>query len=233
MSTKTVGQTNAQTPRSGAVNVNFVGAPDSCPICHFSQVPTYVTDRMAQWDGEGDSENAVFLRVNQCTNGACEEVFVSRFRRQKGDGRFKYESCWPARALPTPYSDEIRSLSPAFVKIHNQALEAESYRLDELTGVGLRKALEFLVKDFAKHMHPTEHQAIESSLLGKCIDKYVDDPNLKSAAKRAAWLGNDETHYVRLWTDKDIADLKALVRIAVSVAETVLFREKYECEMPE
>lgn len=31
--------------------------------------------------------------------------------------------------------------------------------------------------------------------------------------ERAAWLGNDETHYVRKWPEKDVKDLKSLNRI--------------------
>ncbi len=33
-------------------------------------------------------------------------------------------------------------------------------------------------------------------------------------AERAAWLGNDETHYQRKWTDKDISDLKTVISLA-------------------
>lgn len=38
-------------------------------------------------------------------------------------------------------------VSPQFVEIYNQAKAAESFQLDQITGLGLRKALEFLIKD--------------------------------------------------------------------------------------
>ena len=31
----------------------------------------------------------------------------------------------------------------------------------------------------------------------------------------ATWLGKDETHYVRIWNDKDIEDLKMLMQLTV------------------
>jgi hypothetical protein len=46
------------------------------------------------------------------------------------------------------------------------------------------------------------------------------------------WLGNDGTHYMRTWQDKDINDLKLLVRLTASWIETVLLTEKYKQAMP-
>ena len=40
------------------------------------------------------------------------------------------------------------------------------------------------------------------------ISRYIDDSNIKNVAKRAVWLGNDETHYIRKWEDKDLSFLK-------------------------
>jgi hypothetical protein len=85
----------------------------------------------------------------------------------------------------------------------------------QICGVGYRKALEFLVKDYLIKQRPTDQAAIESGALGQCINTYVTDPNIKQVAERAAWLGNDETHYKRLWIDKDVTDLKRLIGLAM------------------
>jgi hypothetical protein len=49
-------------------------------------------------------------------------------------------------------------VSPTFVEIYNQSLAAEAMRLSQLTGIGLRKALEFLVallhEDFSTQLVP-------------------------------------------------------------------------------
>jgi hypothetical protein len=40
-----------------------------------------------------------------------------------------------------------------------------------------------------------------------------------TVASRAAWLGNDETHYLRTWEDKDLTDLKKLIELTVQWIE--------------
>jgi len=56
---------------------------------------------------------------------------------------------------------------------------------------------------------------VEKTLLAPCIAKYVKNDQIKEIAKRAAWLGNDETHYVRKWEGKDLEDLKKLIALTI------------------
>ena len=51
--------------------------------------------------------------------------------------------------------------------------------------------------------------------------------------KRAVWLGNDETHYVRKWEDKDISDLKRLIKLTVNWIENNLLTQDYMSTMEE
>ena len=47
------------------------------------------------------------------------------------------------------------------------------------------------------------------------INTYLQDlEEIKNLAKSVAWLGNDETHYVRKHTDKDLEDLKEFLDAA-------------------
>jgi len=119
------------------------------------------------------------------------------------------------------------------VEIYNQALAAEAGDLTEIVGIGLRKAVEFLIKDFAIHQKPSDEQDIKKSFLGNCIKNYIDDPNIKECATRAAWLGNDETHYLRKWVEKDISDLKLLIQLTVNWIENVLLTKQYIDDMKE
>jgi len=129
------------------------------------------------------------------------------------------------------FSETINEVSPSFVEIYNQAVSAESHDLDQLVGIGLRKSLEFLIKDFSCLQHPGKDEEIRTTLLSACITRYIDDVNVKECAKRAAWLGNDETHYTRRWDDRDINDLKLLVRLTVNWIENVILTKKYLSEM--
>ena len=66
-----------------------------------------------------------------------------------------------------------------------------------------------------------------------CIKEYVDNDNIKKVAERAAWLGNDETHYVRKWEEKDVQDLKGLIRLTIWWIEQTTETVKLLEEMPE
>ena len=128
----------------------------------------------------------------------------------------------------------ICALSPSFVKIYNEAYAAEQMSLMEVCGVGYRKALEFLVKDYAVEGKDEATSAnIKKTPLGTCIENYVRDSNVKVVAKRAVWLGNDETHYIRKWEDKDVRDLKGLIRLTIRWIEQERETAALLEEMPE
>jgi hypothetical protein len=90
-----------------------------------------------------------------------------------------------------------------------------------------------LIKDFCVKENPKDEEAIKSQFLGTVIKERIADPNIKAMAKRAAWLGNDESRYVRIWEDKAITDLKALITLTVSWINTHLLTKKYVKDMPE
>jgi hypothetical protein len=105
----------------------------------------------------------------------------------------------------------INTLSPRFQTIFNQALQAENLGLNEITGMGYRKALEFLVKDYCCNQFPEEVDEINRLYLKPCILKYIKDEPIKALAERAAYLGNDHSHYLVIWTEKTLQDLKVML----------------------
>lgn len=120
---------------------------------------------------------------------------------------------FPKPPAATEVEEGIEAISPAFVEILGQAEEAEHLGLTALVGIGYRKALEFLIKDHLVRKHPDQAEEIARKHLGNCISSLVTDPNIKACAERASWLANDETHYERRWRDKDIEDLKVLLKL--------------------
>jgi hypothetical protein len=114
---------------------------------------------------------------------------------------------------------------------------AEDNALDQICGPGYRKALEFLVKDYLIGYIYKEDQQKQSDVtkafLGAAIEKYIDQERIKQCAKRAAWLGNDETHYTRKWEDKDIHDLKSLIVMTVNYIDLTIESDRYLKEMPQ
>lgn len=81
--------------------------------------------------------------------------------------------------------------------------------------MGYRKSLEFLIKDYCSYKFPSDIAKIQSMLLGQCINEYIDDDQIKKLSKVSVWIGNDETHYIRKFEDKDINNLKRFIDTTV------------------
>ena len=79
--------------------------------------------------------------------------------------------------------------------------------------------------------NPNDKEKIENDYLGTVIEKYVTDARIKSVAKRAAWLGNDKTHYKRKWVDKTLEYLKNLIDLTVHCIEMETLTLSFENDM--
>jgi hypothetical protein len=203
-------------------------APDLCPVCHISVSPRLIWAAFIE-----DPPFSPRLQiVYRCPRQKCDSLFIAYYSRRDLSGAsrstiFYFDYSAPVRLNGIEFSEEIQDASPTFVEIYNQAIAAESHQLDQLAGMGLRKALEFLIKDFLIKRRPADAESIKKAMLGVCINNYVDDPKLKKCAERATWLGNDETHYERKYVGQDISDLKVLIRLTVNWVESELLTEKY------
>lgn len=101
-----------------------------------------------------------------------------------------------------------------------------------ICGVGYRKALEYLVKDYIISEHPTEADAVKGiHSITRCINEYINDSDIKEMAERAIWLGTDETHYVKRWENKDIQDLKNLIGLTVLFISMKVKAKRYKGEV--
>jgi hypothetical protein len=105
-----------------------------------------------------------------------------------------------------------KPLKSKFIKTYLQSLQAESKGLDELAGMGYRKAIEYLVKDWAIKNKPEDKDLILKSWLSKVVADYYSG-DLKEILERATWLGNDQSHYLRLFGEFDLKVLKELIAL--------------------
>jgi hypothetical protein len=142
---------------------------------------------------------------------------------------FAFARVFPFTFKASEHNEIINQISPEFVTIYAEAERAEHDGLKLICGPGYRKALEFLIKDYVIRLNAVDEtdtpekqaeavakqQEIKSLPLARCISDYVTDSNVKQVAARAVWLGNDETHYLRKWEDKDLSDLKKLIRLTL------------------
>jgi hypothetical protein len=202
-------------------------SPDTCPLCHHGVEPRFL---IAAWLRERQRLEAVF----RCPRLGCQHLFIASYTSRYGtSSNWQLTHVAPAGVQTPEFPEAVTKVSPAFVEIMEQVAYADAKSLDQLIGMGLRKAIEFLIKDFCVQEYPDQKGNIEKSELAYVIGQYVKDANIKAAAKRAAWLGNDETHYLCRWTDKDIKNLKELVKLTVNWIESYLLTRQYEQEMPE
>ncbi|OUB32050.1 hypothetical protein BK737_14215 [Bacillus thuringiensis serovar palmanyolensis] len=117
------------------------------------------------------------------------------------------------------FSEIIEDISPDFINFYNQSLNAEQMGLKDIAGPGYRKSLEFLIKDFAIKNFPDDNETIEKTPLARCIDNFIENQTIKDVAKAATWLGNDQTHYKKKHTDKNLKDLKLFINLTINWIE--------------
>lgn len=175
--------------------------------------------------------------VFQCPRDECNRLFIGRYSGFLTPNTTWVEAKLRSVAPSSPKAPSIPVLvgeiSPSFTQVYKQAAAAEAWELGEIAGCGYRRALEFLVKDYTISLDPTSADAIKKKFLGTVISEHIEDPSIKECARRATWLGNDETHYVRRWETKDIQDLKALITLTAGWISAHLLMKKYLSEMPE
>lgn len=202
--------------------------PRKCPICSTAHASSPVCSGYLY----GHYGDANLYSMFFCPS--CESAFFVSYRVADAYSNYS-KTCgtiiaqYPNPSTTTPFSEEISILSPKFVEIYQQAEKAENSGLTELCGIGYRKALEFLVKDYAISNHPNSKEQIESSMLGQCITDYIDNEKIKTLTKASAWLGNDETHYVRKHQNYNVQDLKRFIKATVAYIEYELsFTEAFD-----
>ena len=130
-------------------------------------------------------------------------------RAQRFMPRYRFIGSLPWNRVKRSFSQAITEISPLFGKIYNQAKAADSQKMSDVAGPGYRKALEFLLKDYAIRLNPNDVDWIRRAQLAQVIAKHFTDPRMSVVFSRATWLGNDQTHYERRWIDHDIDHLNA------------------------
>jgi len=209
--------------------------PDQCPACSRHIRPVFFNAYLVS--GQFRPLSVAFI----CPVEECGAMFIGIYRVSHSPPNDSVVNLNTAKIFrqieEAKFPETIQAISSLFCTTFNQALLAEENELDQICGPGYRKALEYLIKDFLtknKFSEDMKNQEIVlKTQLGPCINKFIDEERIKAVAKRAAWLGNDETHYLRKWTEKDITDLKTLISMTVSWIDLLIQSDKYIVDMPE
>ena len=197
------------TATSCKINIEI---PKKCPICETAYLHRPEVVRHFDSGNNFLWAYAIFF----CPH--CEDCFFVSYLVPQIHNAFvgQLYAVYPVSSSKTTFSTQIELLSPDFVKIYNQSEQAENQNLSEICGMGYRKALEFLIKDYLCSIHPEQCNSIESLPLAKCIANYIQDERVRILATASAWLGNDETHYVHKHPNYNVQDLKRFINTVVA-----------------
>lgn len=207
--------------------------PHECPVCHHAIKPEVIAARFVS------TGNHRVRIAFVCPVDTCQELFIGAYHNGASTVTSSVSQLQQQHALRAvelvAFPSPIQEISPLFCETYNQANIAESNDLDQIAGPGYRKALEFLIKDFLINYKFKEDaetaNKVRGMFLGKCISDLIDEDRIKQCSSRAAWLGNDETHYTRKWEEKDINDLKALLNMTVNWIDLVIQSDTYLKDM--
>lgn len=207
-------------------------ASSECPVCHFPLAAIILEAYFVRHIGSPDGDYDLNL-LEFCPH--CHHVILETFHSVESyptDPCTQFGQAYssvPGSIKAEKFPKAVVELSPSFVEIYTQASHAESQKLDQICGVGYRKALEYLTKDYLCSTHSDDSETIKKEPLSAAIRR-IENPRIKVLAERSAWIGNDETHYVRKHIDVDVADMKRFIHalcffidsdLAFRAAETI------------
>ena len=192
-------------------------APSHCPHCKKGLDPILI-DSTFSVDSVGKPNKV--CNTYYCT--MCRNFFLAIFTVETA---LTYSLlCSDSFLIPDgfkkhKFSNSIETVSSRFSEIFNQAAQAESLGFYEICGMGYRKALEILVKDYSISLKQSEKDKILNMPLVQCIKDYIEDDDLKNIATASAWLGNDETHYTKKLEGVGLKELKSFLESMISFIE--------------
>ena len=199
---------------------------DDCPYCasHISPMFLYAyftstsNSKITSDVVRSGFVHAMFL-CPKCKNAILANYKINYGINRSGDvdswKTFQLNNVIPYKTASFPFNQVVADVSPRFKNIYLQSLQAKYEGKDELVGIGYRKSIEFLIKDYLISINHEKSDKIPDMPLSQCID-LIDNFKIKNLAKASTWLGNDETHYVRKHDDKDLDDLERFLNTLVS-----------------
>lgn len=204
--------------------------PNYCPWCKSKISPSILSSTPFDTSNR-DLPVSITLQCPSC-NKHFLQTYKVNFTPGGSIAELKMDNDKPMPETLFEYPSEIDEISQEFKNIITQSSNAEALKFDHLAGIGYRKAIEFLVKDYLIKCKDEDESKVSTQQLGQCISD-IDDIRINNLARAASWIGNDETHYVRKHVDKDVQDLKkflhaltALVSLEISISEANEFIKK-------
>ncbi len=180
---------------------------DNCPYCNKTIFPS-----IRSYDYTNDMRyiNTIML----CP--ACEEEYYEKFQITDLNSKlFESVAAYPYPEPQINLPKEIKDLFPQFYKIYIESVTAENHNLHEICGMGYRKAVESLVKQYAIELYSDDIEKIQKETLMQTINRFPS-PKIVTLATAATWLGNDQVHLITQHPEYDIQELKSFISVLCS-----------------
>ena len=145
-----------RTPQSKTVYL--IDHPDECPECHSTTTPNYHHYFICNKD-----HNILYAFLT-CPNPRCEKGYAAEYESEshnQNPAKYSFNKIIKGRPRKTVLSQTVADFSPKFEKIYNESFHAEQINLEEIAGVGYRKSLEYLIKDYLIKNTPKESDKIK------------------------------------------------------------------------
>lgn len=166
-----------------------VQSPNKCPLCHHIVTIKQIVANLYNGD--------LYQFVFECPNYDCNSYFIGYYKKDSSN-IFHLQHFKPINIITPTFPEIVIQISPMFISVYKEAEEARQLGLSQIAGAGFRKSFEFLIKDYAKNNSTQDKfSEIESLFAGNVVNNFIPDARIQSVAKRALWIGNDETHYLR------------------------------------
>ncbi|WP_447402548.1 hypothetical protein ACE1MS_18425 [Lysinibacillus sp. fkY74-1] len=217
--------------------IKGIDVVEDCPHCKKAVVPQI---RYTNYVWNEDYKLQGIDIVLECPRENCNKIYLANvvYDEYEVDG-FNQKYLIDFTIHPTKYEtfedNHIEQLSPMFIKIYNQTLKADEMNLSEIVGLGYRRATEFLVKDYIKKLieegeidELTIEDVEKSYRTNNLIQKYIRDTRIKDVAKKFFDLSNDYAHYEKIYTHRDINDLKVLIKLLIYEIKMNMVYREYE-----
>lgn len=177
-------------------NVEEKILPNLCPHCNNGILPLVVNNYT----------NELFELFLTLECPLCGEVFLAMYHENISKPFISYSKPNVLNPFKNLFKDKFQN----FQECYMQSLLAEEYSLDKISGMGYRRALEFLVKEYLIYYKNNSQEKTLKLPLSQAIDLIKDD-KIQSLAKASTWLSNDHVHILNKHPDKTKEDIKALI----------------------
>jgi hypothetical protein len=188
--------------------------PTFCPRCRRNSIPMILGNAAMDYYDEGGEFR--FDLPLFCT--ACNGAFIGQYfglddtMSDHPLTDLEFLGTVPAAERETIVAFALANISPQFAKVYDEAVAAEKAGLEDLSGAGYRRALEFLVKDYLIYRNPAEKETYIKTTLSNCIKHHVKMPEIEEIAGEAVSIGNDYVHFEK-YTKREVHELRGLIKL--------------------